>query len=50
MPLVQPVYFAAQYAKYRLDRQEQVGGSVMTITYYVYFSVDSDGIWRVQSF
>lgn len=50
MPSIQPVYFEGAYAKYRLRRQQQVGGQMMTITHYVYFSVDADGIWRIESF
>jgi len=50
MPPIQPVYFEGTYSKYRLRRQQQVGGTEMTITYYVYFGIDSDGIWRIQSF
>jgi hypothetical protein len=50
MPPIQRVYLEGTYAKYRLQRQEQVDGTAMTITYYVYFSIDNDGIWRVQSF
>jgi hypothetical protein len=50
MPAIQPVYFTETVAKYRLRRQQQVGGSVMTITHYIYFSVDADGTWRIDSF
>ncbi len=50
MPAIEPVDFANEYAKYRLRRQQQVGDQVMTITHYVYFSVDTDGIWRIESF
>jgi hypothetical protein len=50
MPLIQPVYFGGEYAKYRLRRQQLVAGTTMTVTYYVYFSIDSDGIWRLESF
>jgi len=46
MPQIEPVYFASDHAKYQLRRQEQFG----KMTYYVYLSVDDDGIWRVQSF
>jgi hypothetical protein len=46
MPQIEPVYFEGDYAKYRLRRQEQFG----EMTYYIYWSIDNDGIWRVQSF
>jgi sugar lactone lactonase YvrE len=50
MPVIQPVYFEGDFAKYRLRRQQLVGGTMMTITHYIYFSVDADGIWRLESF
>jgi len=50
MPPIQPVYFEGRFAKYRLRRQQRVGGTMMTITHYIYFSVDADGIWRLESF
>jgi hypothetical protein len=46
MPRIEPVYFEGDYAKYRLRRPEQFG----EMTYYVYLSIDTDGIWRIQSF
>jgi uncharacterized protein YjdB len=50
MPTIQPVYFTETVAKYRLRRQQQVNGTLMRITHYVYFSVDADGTWRIDSF
>jgi hypothetical protein len=50
MPAIQPVYFDEDFAKYRLRRQQRVGGTIMTITHYIYFGVDTDGIWRLHSF
>jgi sugar lactone lactonase YvrE len=50
MPTIQPVYLDGTFAKYRLRRQQNVGGGVITITHYIYFSVDDDGIWRIESF
>jgi hypothetical protein len=50
MPQIQSVYIESEYAEYRLRRQEQVGGSTQTISYFVYFAADVDGIWRIQSF
>lgn len=50
MPTIQAIYLDAAHAKYRLRRQQMVGGVATLITYYVYFSVDADGIWRIDSF
>jgi hypothetical protein len=50
MPAIQAIYLDLAHAKYRLRRQQTVGGLATMITYYVYFSIDSDGIWRIDSF
>ncbi len=50
MPTLQAIYLDAGHAKYRLRREQTVGGIPTPITYYVYFSIDSDGIWRIDSF
>lgn len=34
-------------AKYRLRRQETHGGQVYLITYYLYFGIDRDGLWKI---
>ena len=50
LSFVLAIYLDLAHAKYRLRRQQTVGGLATMITYYVYFSVDSDGIWRIDSF
>ncbi len=50
MPDIEPVYIESTYAQYRLRRQQVVRGTVQTITHYVYFALDTDGIWRIESF
>jgi len=35
-------------AKYRIRRDELYGGQTETITYYIYFMVDENGIWRID--
>jgi PKD domain len=49
-PTLQAIYLDAGHAKYRLRREQTVGGVPTQITYYVYSSIDSDGIWRIDSF
>ena len=34
-------------AKYRLIRKEIIKGKTYDITYYVYFILDRDGVWRI---
>jgi hypothetical protein len=50
MPPIQLVYLTDTVAKYRLRRLQAVGGSLEWITHYLYFSVDEDGLWRLESF
>ena len=37
-------------AKYRIRKSELYGGQTYEITYYIYFGVDIDGIWRIHKF
>lgn len=46
MQTINLIYITDATAQYRIRRQE---GSAM-ITYYVYFIVDEDGIWKIRSF
>jgi hypothetical protein len=50
MPPIQLVYLTDTVAKYRLRRLQAVEGSLEWITHYLYFSVDEDGLWRLESF
>jgi hypothetical protein len=50
MPAIQLVYLTDTVAKYRLRRPQRLGGARESIAHYVYFSVDEDGLWRLESF
>ena len=43
------VFTRGGYAKYRVTRNQNFNGQDMTITYYIYFVKDSDGLWRIES-
>jgi hypothetical protein len=45
-----PVSFRGTTAKYRIQRIQNVNGEDMTLTYWVYFVQDADGIWRIRQF
>jgi len=47
MSEIEPVYFPSNGAKYLIQRVEEVQGTDYIITYFVYFIVDQDGIWRI---
>jgi len=37
-------------AQYRVKREQLWDGAVRTITYYVWFVKDEDGVWRIDRF
>ncbi len=34
-------------AKYRIRKNELYNGQMLSITYYVYFGIDKDGVWKI---
>jgi PKD repeat protein len=47
---IQHVYVNDRIAKYRIRKNETYGGQMMTITYYIYFVIDGNGIWTIDKF
>lgn len=47
---IQLLYLKNTTAKYRVRRNQIIEGQVMTITYYVYFTIDENGLWKIESF
>src|SRR3972149_523111 len=43
---IQLIYLKNNIAKYRIKRSETMG----EITYYIYFELDENGIWRIRQF
>ena len=44
------IYYEDEIAKYRINRIHDINGNPVTITYYVYFSKDDDGVFKVYKF
>ena len=44
------VSFSGTTAKYRIQRTVTINGQSQTLTYWVYFIQDGDGIWRIRQF
>jgi PKD repeat protein len=44
------IYLIGNVAKYRINRVHNINGTLLTLTYYVYFVKDSDGIWMISKF
>jgi len=47
---IQLIYAKNNTAKYRLRENELYGGTIETITYYIYFVVDKDGLWKIYRY
>ncbi len=47
---IQLVYMKNGFAKYRIRKSELYGGQTVTITYWVYFAVDTNGVWKIYRF
>ena len=47
---ISPVVYSPYQAKYRIYREQIIQGTPQTITYYIYFVVDTDGIWKIYRF
>lgn len=50
MQTIELIYVTEDTAKYRINRLQNIDGSLVTITYYIYFSKDSDGLWKIREF
>jgi len=47
---IQLIYIKDDVAKYRIRREEVINGQPETITYYIYFARDENGLWKIDKF
>jgi hypothetical protein len=47
---IQLIYVHDNIVKYRIRRDELYGGATVTLTYYIYFVRDDNGLWGIESF
>lgn len=47
---IQLIYMKGDIAKYRIRREQMIKGVLQTITYYIYFVRDENGLWKIESF
>jgi hypothetical protein len=47
---IEIIYLRENVAKYRIDRVLDIDGSPQTITFYIYFVKDSNGLWKIDRF
>jgi PKD repeat protein len=50
MQAIEMIYFWQNVAKYRVNRIHDLNGTLQTITYYIYFYKDADGVWKIDRF
>ncbi|MEM2983222.1 MAG: hypothetical protein QXH17_08685 [Candidatus Bathyarchaeia archaeon] len=47
---IELIYVRGNVAKYRIRKEEVYGGQSYPITYYIYFVVDRDGLWKIYRY
>ena len=47
---IQLIYAKNNTAKYRMRQDELYGGRNITLTYYIYFVIDRDGVWKIYRY
>jgi len=47
---IEMIYARGDYVKYRIKRTQLINGSMMDLTYYLYFVKDKSGLWKVNQF
>jgi len=50
MQSIELIYVEDGIAKYRINRDHNIDGSLVTITYCIYFSKDEDGLWKIEKY
>jgi hypothetical protein len=50
MQNIEMIFAKGHRAKYRVKRDHNIGGQTVTITYYIYFSTDGNGLWKVEKY
>jgi len=50
MQNIEMVFAEGNRAKYRVKRDHDIEGQMVTITYYIYFSTDGSGLWKVEKY
>ena len=50
MQAIELVEIGENHARYRIRKEENYSGDRVTITYYIYFARDDQGIWRIYRY
>jgi len=47
---IEMIYVKGDLAKYRIRRDQNIDGTLQTLTYYIYFLRDRNGVWKINRF
>ena len=47
---IELIYVEDNTAQYRITRDHDIDGTIVTITYYIYFSKDKTGLWKIEKY
>ena len=47
---IEMIYIKNGIAKYRINRIHVIEGEPVTIAYYIYYTVDVNGVWKIDKF
>lgn len=50
MQEIQFIYAQNNTAQYRMRQSELYGGQIVSMTYYIYFAIDTDGRWKIYRY
>jgi hypothetical protein len=50
MQAIEMVLAEEGFAKYRIAKDEVIDGETYGITYDIYFSIDANGVWKIDRF
>jgi hypothetical protein len=50
MQEIEMIYTKGNRAKHRINRLHDINGTPVTITYYIYFVRDANGLWKIEQF
>jgi hypothetical protein len=50
MQAIEMVLAKEGFSKYRIAKDEVIDGETYSITYDIYFSIDANGVWKIDRF
>jgi hypothetical protein len=50
MQEIEIIFLEGNRAKYAINRDHDIDGQIITITYFIYFSRDINGLWKIERY